>query len=82
MSNKDIYNKLIEMISPICRDEEELSAIPVYVKTDKYRKKIIDFLSIAKDKGDKIDGDQLMILAIIMSNEEEQEYHGQKVDKK
>lgn len=69
-----LYDKMMELVSPICRDEEELSAIPVYIKTNKYRQKLVDFLEIAKEKGDVITGDRLMILTVILSNEEEAEY--------
>lgn len=50
-SNPDILKELIRRITPICRDDEELSAISIYVKTDKYRQKMIDFLKIAEEKG-------------------------------
>lgn len=71
--SEQILEELNKTIKPICRDDEELKAVPRYVTTDKYRLKMIDFLNMAKEKGDTISADQLMLLAIKLSNEEEQD---------
>ena len=52
MADQVIFNNLIQIIKPICRTDEELTGIPLYVKTDKYRQRIIDFLNIADEKGE------------------------------
>ncbi len=73
MPSERILKELNKRIIPICRTDEELSAIPLYVETDKYRQKLIDYIDIAKKRGDEVTGDQLMILLITLSNEEEKD---------
>ena len=70
MHKSDILEKLLNRVKPICDTQEEIDAIPLYVKSDYYRNKIIDFIDIADKRGDVITADQLMTLTIILSNEE------------
>ena len=66
-----VLEELNKRIAPICRTPDELKGIPIYVKTDKYRQKIIDFIDAAEREGDSLTADQLMLFTIMMSNEEE-----------
>ena len=70
MSQKILEN-LIDKIKPICQTPDELRSIPLYVESDKYREKIIDFISMSEERGDVLTADQLMTFVIIVSNEEE-----------
>ena len=51
--------------------EEEIRAVSVYLETDKYREKLLAFLDVAEKKGEKYSTDQLMILVLKLSKEEE-----------
>lgn len=68
-----ILKELIERITPICRTPDELKAIPLYVSSDKYRQKIIDFIDAAEIYDDVLTADNLMLFTILMSNEEKKE---------
>ena len=71
--SEEILKNLIEKIKPICQTPDELRSIPLYVESDKYRQKIIDFISVSEEQGDILTADQLMTFVIIVSNEEESE---------
>ena len=69
-----ILDELIKKITSICRTPDELKGIPVYVSTDKYRQKIIDFIDAAELYDEPLTADQLLLFTILMSNEEKEEY--------
>ena len=69
----DVYKQLIDTITPLCKTDEEIKGVPVYVRSDKYRKKMIDYIETAKNNKDIITADQLLLLAIKMSNQEKEE---------
>ena len=68
-----ILEELIKKITPICQTPDELKGIPIYVSTDKYRKKIIDFIEAAELYDEPLTADQLLLFTILMSNEEKKE---------
>ena len=69
MSNK-ILDELKRKIEPICFSDDEFKAVQRYVKSDKYRQKLIDFIDTAKINGDTITSDELILLALKLSGEE------------
>ena len=69
-----ILDELIKKITSICRTPDELKGIPVYVSTDKYRQKIIDFIDAAELYDEPLTADQLLLFTILISNEEKEEY--------
>ena len=71
MNGKELLDELISRITPLMDTEEEIRAVPVYLETDKYREKLLAFLDMAEKKGDKYSADQLMILVLKLSKEEE-----------
>ena len=55
---------------------EEIRAAQSYLKTDKYRRKAVDFIEIAESKKETITADLIMKLVILLSYEEEDEING------
>lgn len=78
MDSKSILKEMMTKAEPYCTSDDERKAIPIYIETDKYRKKMIDFLDIASKKGDVITHDQFFTLVVILSNEEEDEMKSEK----
>ena len=66
-----ILDELIKKITPICQTPDELKAVSLYVSTDEYRQKVIDFIDTAARENEPLTADQLMLFTILMSNEEE-----------
>lgn len=71
MKSETIHNTMMEKIKKYCAYEDELKAVELYIETDGYRKKLIDILDMANEKGDKISHDQFMSIVIRLSYEEE-----------
>ena len=70
MMSNNILDELRRKIKPICFSDDEFKAIQLYVKSDKYRQKLIDFIDAANTCGDTITSDELILLAIKLSGEE------------
>ena len=68
-----ILEELIDKITPICQTPDELKGIPLYVKTNKYRQKVIDFIDMSEQYGEPLTADQLLLFTVLMSNEEKKE---------
>ena len=73
MTSKELLDNLIKTITPLCDTEEDIKAVPIYVKSDKYRQKMIDFVSASKEAGDHLTADNILLLALKMSQEEKAE---------
>lgn len=69
--DKKLEKELIKKIEPYCDIQDEINAVLLYLDTDNYRKKLIDFIDISKERGNTITKDQFMTLVVILSNEEE-----------
>ena len=68
-----ILKTLTDKMSELGATDEDVKCITAYVETDKYRRKMLDFLEMAEGKGDIITPDQLNILALRLSHEEEKD---------
>ena len=73
MMKEELIKLLKEKVKPYCDTHNEMSAVQLYLETDKYRKKLLDFITISEEKKEIITKDQFMILLVELSNEEEKE---------
>lgn len=73
LTSEDIYNELSMKLAPICQSDEDLKGVLSFIKSDKYRLKMIDFLNMANEKGNPITPDQILLLALKMSYQEREE---------
>lgn len=65
MSNEEF----ISVIEPYCDEAEDIKGICVFVKTDKYRDKMVSFIRYAERVGDELNADKLVTLSVILNNE-------------
>lgn len=65
--------EFISVIERYCDEKEDIKGICVFVKTDKYRKKMIEFIRFAERVGYELTADKLVTLSVVLNNEYKEE---------
>lgn len=66
----EISKQLVSVLKEIRDDKHFILGIASNVTSDKSRGKIIDFIEIAKSRGDAVTPDDIVALSVILGNEE------------
>lgn len=74
MQNIEIKQQLKKLLLEISDNEDFLLGVLSNIRTEKYRTKMIDFITIAKRRNENINRENIVLLSVVLGNEEDKEY--------